>query len=75
MLACKAKRQYLLTCKVNRYCRLALQNSIVEAEQQRIGCTRNSVKWPLIAGRRDYSGLTSMTMTSVVFQLSQRKLL
>ena len=28
MLQCKAKRQYLLTCKVIRYCISALQNSI-----------------------------------------------
>ena len=26
---CKAKRQYLLTCKVSRYCLLALHGSIV----------------------------------------------
>ena len=25
---CKAKRQYLLTCKVNRYCLLALHGSV-----------------------------------------------
>ena len=28
LLPCKAKRQYLLTCKVSRYCLLALQSSI-----------------------------------------------
>ena len=28
ILPCKAKRQYLLTCKVSKYCLLALQSSI-----------------------------------------------
>ena len=28
ILLCKAKRQYLLTCKVSRYCHLALHDSI-----------------------------------------------
>ena len=28
-LFCKAKRQYLLTCKVSRYCHLALQGRVV----------------------------------------------
>ena len=29
ILLCKAKRQYLLTCKVRRYCILALHGSIL----------------------------------------------
>ena len=33
ILLCKAKRQYLLTCKVSRYCLLALHGSIVVYNQ------------------------------------------
>ena len=39
-LLCKSKRQYLLTCKVSRYCLLVLHGSIVQlfSKMQRARC-------------------------------------
>ena len=42
ILLCKAKRQYLLTCKVSRYCILSLQGNITLSDQPELLHSHNS---------------------------------